>query len=162
MGGGEPQFSFRNNFLPPKNEPRVPLSEVPTGRQEFGLFPWEGFRDVPDYIRAADPGRNKISPWARRDSWKWHPFFSLKNRFRHFIPGLEVRSSASCLAIFYFFILYSLLAGCTLSGFQNSLFSDRGKFVLPLENEASKGLSPLFDKGLKLVATHSSGFPPFI
>ncbi|KAJ3027605.1 hypothetical protein HK097_006129 [Rhizophlyctis rosea] len=91
MGGDEPpKFSFRNNFIPPKNEPRVPLNQIPVGKgQEFGLFPWEWFRNVPDYVRFADPGPNRISPWARRDAYKWHPFFSLKNRFRHFIPGLE-------------------------------------------------------------------------
>jgi hypothetical protein len=52
---------------------------------EFPLFPHKLWRPNPSFLNG---NLGKVDPWARRDNWRYHEFFSAKNRLKRVFPGL--------------------------------------------------------------------------
>ena len=58
---------------------------------EFPLFPFKLLRPNPTYLNGK---LNQIDPWAKRELWRSHPFFSARNRFLNLFPGLGLGTLA--------------------------------------------------------------------
>ncbi|KAJ3397495.1 hypothetical protein HDU92_007158 [Lobulomyces angularis] len=56
-------------------------------KPEFPLFPWKWIRWTPEWLERPLPADMK-DPWAKRDAWRHHPYFSARNRFLNILPGL--------------------------------------------------------------------------
>ncbi|KAJ3132444.1 hypothetical protein HK101_004601, partial [Irineochytrium annulatum] len=54
------------------------------------LFPWTWIRPTPPYLQGSIPEGQFKDPWARREVWRTHPFFSANNRMRHLFPGFAL------------------------------------------------------------------------
>ncbi|KAI9014685.1 hypothetical protein HDU85_007335 [Gaertneriomyces sp. JEL0708] len=66
---------------------------------EFAWFPFRAWRVNPPFLesRRALPH----DPWAKRDTWRYHPFFSKQNRIRSMAPGLGLGTAAFALYYVY-------------------------------------------------------------
>merc|ERR1719354_235818 len=74
---------------------------------EFPLFPHFLWRPNPRLLNI--PLLSKYDPWAKRDNWRYHEFFSVKNRLKAAFPGLGI--AAVLLAIYIGLDQYSLAYG---------------------------------------------------
>nr|KAJ3418794.1 hypothetical protein HK105_007835 [Polyrhizophydium stewartii] len=69
-------------------------------KNEFGLFPHQLWRPKVPFLEGELPPHLK-DPWARRDAWRYHSFFSLKNRVRLMLPGFGMGITALGAYILY-------------------------------------------------------------
>jgi len=74
-------------YMPPPKNSNIPYYKSTS--LEFPLFPWKFFRPNPSFLNKGLPV-GMTDPWARRDAWRYHEFFSIKNRFRDAVPGLGI------------------------------------------------------------------------
>ncbi|KAI9207173.1 NADH-ubiquinone oxidoreductase B12 subunit family-domain-containing protein [Polychytrium aggregatum] len=69
-------------------------------KPEFALFPNALWRVNPPILNRSLP-KGFVDPWARRDAWRYHSFFSLKNRVRALFPGFGLGASAFAVYLCY-------------------------------------------------------------
>ncbi|KAJ3089006.1 hypothetical protein HK102_007424 [Quaeritorhiza haematococci] len=80
-------------------------------KKEFALFPWRAWRVNPPFLEGQLPANLAHDPWARRDAWRNHPFFSRRNRLMNSVPGLGIATVA--FAIFLTYDYWDRTAGPT-------------------------------------------------
>lgn len=56
-------------------------------------FPWRILRPNPPFLKGSLPSNIK-DPWARRDTWRYHSIFDIRNQTRLAFPGLGLGSAA--------------------------------------------------------------------
>ena len=56
-------------------------------KPEFPLFPHSLWRPNPNFLASGNLPAGTVDPWARRDDWRYHKFFSAKNRLKATFPG---------------------------------------------------------------------------
>ncbi|TPX71074.1 hypothetical protein SpCBS45565_g01367 [Spizellomyces sp. 'palustris'] len=65
---------------------------------EFAWFPFRQWQVNPPFLE----GRlNVKDPWANRDAWRYHAFFSKSNRIRSMFPGLGIGTAAFAVYLAY-------------------------------------------------------------
>ncbi|KAJ3125941.1 hypothetical protein HK098_008021 [Nowakowskiella sp. JEL0407] len=68
-----------------------------SAKKEFSLFPFQHFRPNVPFIENASVSPlpiEKVDPWAKRELWRSHPFFSVRNRMMNVFPGLGIATVA--------------------------------------------------------------------
>ncbi|KAI8923326.1 hypothetical protein BC831DRAFT_501480 [Entophlyctis helioformis] len=75
-------------------------SRTSMAKTEFSLFPHKLWRPVAPYLEGDLP-KDMKDPWARREAWRYHPFFSLRNRMRNLVPGLGLGVASFGLYVLY-------------------------------------------------------------
>lgn len=87
------RVSLRLGFLP------VQPGEMlrPT---EFPLFPHRAWRATPEFLEKRLPANTK-DPWAARDAWRYHKFFSTRNRILNMLPGFGLGTALFLGYVYY-------------------------------------------------------------
>ncbi|KAJ1566224.1 hypothetical protein HK096_002111, partial [Nowakowskiella sp. JEL0078] len=67
-----------------------------SARKEFPLFPFKYWRPTLSFLEipVSSAPINSVDPWAKREAWRFHPFFSAKNRIYNAAPGLGLAIAA--------------------------------------------------------------------
>lgn len=60
------------------------------GKTEF-TFP---FKQTVPYHPLMDRSTKLSDPWARRENWRYHPFFKISNRIWNMVPGIGIATVA--------------------------------------------------------------------
>ncbi|KAJ3319672.1 hypothetical protein HDV06_006165 [Boothiomyces sp. JEL0866] len=59
------------------------------GKGEFPLIPHSFFRPNPTFLNRKLPA-GTVDPWAKRDAWRHHEFYSSTRRLKRIFPGLSI------------------------------------------------------------------------
>ncbi|KAJ3286690.1 hypothetical protein HK104_008912 [Borealophlyctis nickersoniae] len=65
---------------------------------EFGLFPWT--KPAHPALQGTLP-LNTVDPWWQRHAWRYHPDWSVGNRYRLVTPGLGIATVAFAAFVAY-------------------------------------------------------------
>ena len=66
-----------------------------------GLFPFRYWRPTIPILERSIPDAVFKDPWAKREAWRSHPFFSRRNRVMAMFPGLGIGSAAFIVYLAY-------------------------------------------------------------
>ncbi|KAJ3290285.1 hypothetical protein HDU76_007411 [Blyttiomyces sp. JEL0837] len=69
--------------------------------REFGLFPFRFWRPVFPILERTIPEGQLKDPWARRELWRSHPFWSARNRVMLMFPGIGIGATAFAAYLSY-------------------------------------------------------------
>ena len=70
------------------------LKGTPLGQVEFPLFPHKLWRPNHPILEQKLDSTKWKDPWTKREAWRNHSYFSVKNRSRNMFPGLGIATIA--------------------------------------------------------------------